>query len=93
MTRLVLRGSSRRWLRYLDRVADLALGVADGTRDGDPELALAVVDVVLEHDRMLIGLPGRAYHRTASRRRALKEAQRALRRRLEAGTDSRVAVS
>jgi hypothetical protein len=83
MTRLVLRGNSRRWLRYLDRVAELALGIADGTRPGDPELALAVVDVVLEHDRMLIGLPGRAYHRTAGRRRALREAQQALRARLE----------
>ena len=84
MTRLVLRGSSRRWLRYLDRVADLPLAVAAGTRDGDPELALAVVEVVLDHDRMLIGLPGRAYHRTASRRQALREAEQALRTRVAA---------
>ena len=84
MARLVLRGNSRRWLRYLDRVADLPLAVAAGTRDGDPELALAVVQVVLDHDRMLIGLPGRAYHRTASRRQALREAEQALRSRVAA---------
>lgn len=74
VTNLVLRGTGRRWLRYLDRAAELALGVADGSRDGDAELALAVAHVVLDHDRMLIGLPGSAYHRTAERRRRLAEA-------------------
>jgi hypothetical protein len=74
VTRLVLRGTGRRWLRYLDRAARLALKVADGTSDGDAELALAVAQVVLEHDRMLIGLPGNAYYRTAERRRRLAEA-------------------
>ncbi len=74
VTHLVLRGTSRRWLRYLDRAAQLALEVADGGRDGDPELALAVAHVVLDHDRMLIGLPGSAYYRTAERRRRLAEA-------------------
>lgn len=74
VTRLVLRGTGRRWLRYLDRAAGLALDVADGNRDGDAELALAVAQVVLDHDRMLIGLPGSAYHRTAERRRRLAEA-------------------
>ena len=39
VTRLVLRGTGRRWLRYLDRAAGLALEIADGSRDGDPELA------------------------------------------------------
>jgi hypothetical protein len=85
LTGVVLRGTSRRWLRYLDRATTLALAVADGERRGDPELALAVVEVVLEHDRMLIGLPGRDYHRTASRRRALREAQRLLRQRIDVG--------
>ena len=74
VTRLVLRGTGRRWLRYLDRAAGLALEIADGSRDGDPELALAVAHVVLDHDRMLIGLPGSAYYRTAERRRRLTEA-------------------
>jgi hypothetical protein len=74
VTRLVLRGTGTRWLRYLDRAARLALEVADGNSDGDAELALAVAQVVLDHDRMLIGLPGSAYHRTAERRRRLAEA-------------------
>jgi hypothetical protein len=74
VTHLVLRGTSRSWQRYLDRAAQVALEVADGDRDGDPELALAVAAVVLDHDRMLIGLPGGAYYRTAERRRRLAEA-------------------
>jgi hypothetical protein len=84
VTQIVLRGTSRRWLRYLDRATALALAVANGERAADPELALAVVEVVLEHDRMLIGLPGGAYHRTAERRRALREAQLVLRQRIAA---------
>lgn len=74
VTRLVLRGNGRRWLRYLDGAARLALAIADGDRDGDAELALAVAHIVLDHDRMLIGLPGSAYYRTAERRRRLAEA-------------------
>ena len=83
VTRLVLRGTGKRWLRYLDRAAALALEVADGSRDGDAELALAVVEVVLDHDRMLIGLPGSAYHRTAERRRRLAEAVGVLEARID----------
>jgi hypothetical protein len=78
VSRLVLRGNARRWRRYLDRAADLALAVATGERHEDPELALVVVEVVLEHDRMLIGLPGRDYDRTAGRRTALEAARRHL---------------
>ena len=83
VTRLVLRGTGRRWLRYLDRAAGLALEIADGSRDGDPELALAIAHVVLDHDRMLIGLPGSAYYRTAERRRRLAEAIPALEARID----------
>lgn len=82
VTRLVLRGTGRRWLRYLDRAAGLALEIADRGRDGDPELALAIAHVVLDHDRMLIGLPGSAYYRTAERRRRLAEAIPALEARI-----------
>jgi hypothetical protein len=74
VTNLVLRGTGRRWLRYLDGAARMALDVADGSRHGDAALALAVAQVVLDHDRMLIGLPGSAYHRTAERRRRLAAA-------------------
>jgi hypothetical protein len=84
VTDLVLRGTGRRWLRYLDQAAERALDVADGSRDGDAELALAVAQVVLEHDRMLIGLPGSAYYRTAERRRRLAEAIPVLEARIEA---------
>lgn len=81
--RLVVRGTGRRWLSYLDEVAAVAVEVADGRRRGDPEAALAVADIVLDHDRMLIGLPGRAYERTAQRRRALTLAAARLRARAE----------
>ena len=79
---LVLRGTGRRWRHYLDRVAELALAIADGTREGDPEPALAVARVVLEHDRLLFGLPGRDYERTAGRRRRLAAAVEVLEARL-----------
>jgi hypothetical protein len=74
VTGLILRGTNRRWLRYLDRAAQLALDVAGGDSPGDPQLALDVAQVVLDHDRMLIGLPGNAYYRTAERRRRLAAA-------------------
>jgi hypothetical protein len=45
-------------------------------------LALAIAHVVLDHDRMLIGLPGSAYYRTAERRRRLAEAIPALEARI-----------
>ena len=48
-----------------------------------PVLALAIAQVVLEHDRMLIGLPGSAYYRTAERRRRLAEAIPALEARID----------
>jgi hypothetical protein len=83
VTNLVLRGTGRRWLRYLDQAAELAIGVADGTRDGDADTALAVARVLLEHDRMLIGLPGDAYHRAAERRRRLAAAIPALESRID----------
>ena len=85
VTDLVLRGTGRRWLRYLDQAAELALDVAAGS-DGDAELALAVAQVVLEHDRMLIGLPGSAYYRTAERRRRLAQAIPVLEARLTLNT-------
>lgn len=89
VSNLVLRGTGRRWLRYLDRAAGLALDVADGRRDGDAELALTVAQLVLEHDRMLIGLPGNAYYRTAERRRRLAEAIAALQARFEGSKQGR----
>jgi hypothetical protein len=91
-TALVLRGTGRRWLRYLDEAAELALGVADGSRVGDAEMALAVAHVVLDHDRMLIGLPGNAYYRTAERRRRLAAAIPVLESRIDS-THNRLEMS
>ncbi|PRI13291.1 hypothetical protein [Mycobacterium shigaense] len=88
VTRLILRGTGRRWLRYLDRATQLALNAVDG-RAGDPATALAVAQVVLHHDQMLIGLPGDAYRRTSDRRKLLAAAIPAL----EALADNRRRMS
>ncbi|MFJ6782723.1 hypothetical protein [Streptomyces yangpuensis] len=79
--RLVLRGTRHSWLRYLAEVTDLVTGVATGTRTGDPAAALLAGEVVLDHHRMLIGLPGPGYGRTAADRTALESAVHALRTR------------
>ncbi|MGH3311042.1 MAG: hypothetical protein ACRDP3_10720 [Streptomyces sp.] len=76
---LILRGSRRSWLRYLAEVTALVTGVADGSRLGDLRAALLAGEVVLDHHRMLIGLPGPGYDRTAADRRALEKAVRTLR--------------
>ncbi|MEU2489690.1 hypothetical protein [Streptomyces sp. NPDC007883] len=77
--RLILHGSERTWLRYLTEVTDLVTAVADGTSAGDPRAALVAAEVVLDHHRMLIGLPGSGYDRTAQDRSALEAAVRTLR--------------
>ncbi|MGW6617499.1 hypothetical protein ACWGA0_29115 [Streptomyces erythrochromogenes] len=79
LERLILRGSRHSWLRYLAEVTDLVTGVAAGSRTGDRAAALLAGEVVLDHHRMLIGLPGRGYGRTATDRTALEGAVRALR--------------
>ncbi|MFI8260942.1 hypothetical protein [Streptomyces sp. NPDC085665] len=77
--RLVLRGSRHGWLRYLAEVTELVTSVADGSRPGDRAAALLAAEVVLDHHRMLIGLPGTGYGRTAEDRTALENAVRTLR--------------
>ncbi|MET9958502.1 hypothetical protein ABZ128_05340 [Streptomyces sp. NPDC006326] len=83
--RLVLRGSRHTWLRYLAEVTELVTAVAaraggaDGLRPRDRAAALLAAEVVLDHHRMLIGLPGPGYGRTARDRTALEGAVRALR--------------
>ncbi|MFZ3468260.1 hypothetical protein ACODT3_35975 [Streptomyces sp. 4.24] len=94
LERLILRGSRRSWLRYLAEVAELVTAVADrqdGPGQGSPgqdgsgqggddrAAALLVGEVVLDHHRMLIGLPGTGYARTAGDRTALESAVRTLR--------------
>lgn len=77
--RLILHGTEQRWLRYLAEVTGLVTAVAGGARPGDRRAALRAAEVVLDHHRMLIGLPGRGYGRTAADRRALESAVRTLR--------------
>ncbi|MFD5427524.1 hypothetical protein [Streptomyces sp. NPDC127084] len=77
--RLILHGSERGWLRYLAEVTDLVTAVASGARQGDREAALLAGEVVLDHHRMLIGMPGNGYGRTAADRHALETAVRVLR--------------
>ncbi|MFJ3231026.1 hypothetical protein [Streptomyces sp. NPDC086787] len=79
--RLVLRGTQRGWLRYLGEVTELVVAVAEGPRPADPGPALLAGEVVLDHHRMLIGLPGSGYERTAAQRRALERALTRLRSR------------
>ncbi|MFE7773788.1 hypothetical protein ACFU5O_07805 [Streptomyces sp. NPDC057445] len=77
--RLILHGNERGWLRYLAEVTELVTAVAAGTRPGDPRAALIAGEVVLDHHRMLIGLPGSGYGRTSADRSALETAVRTLR--------------
>ncbi|MER6473816.1 hypothetical protein [Streptomyces collinus] len=71
--RLVLRGTQRGWLRYLGEVTELVVAAA-GAEPPDPRPALVAGEVVLDHHRMLIGLPGAGYARTATQRRDLEHA-------------------
>jgi hypothetical protein len=72
--RLVLRGTQHGWLRYLAEVTDLVVRAAEASVTADPGPALVAGEVVLDHHRMLIGLPGTAYARTATQRRELERA-------------------
>ncbi|MFE0254050.1 hypothetical protein [Streptomyces sp. NPDC059010] len=78
--RLVLRGTQRGWLRYLGEVTELVVRAA-ASRSADPGAALLAGEVVLDHHRMLIGLPGAGYDRTATQRRDLERALERLRAR------------
>ncbi|MDL2079785.1 hypothetical protein QNN03_25405 [Streptomyces sp. GXMU-J15] len=80
--RLVLRGTQRAWLRYLHEVTELVVEAAR-SRTADRGAALLAGEVVLDHHRMLIGLPGRGYDRTAAQRRDLERALARLRTRTE----------
>ncbi|WP_128803969.1 MULTISPECIES: hypothetical protein [unclassified Streptomyces] len=79
--RLVLRGTQRGWLRYLGEVTELVVEAATACAPADPKPALLAGEVVLDHHRMLIGLPGPGYDRTAAQRRALERALTRLRAR------------
>ncbi|MFD8635852.1 hypothetical protein [Streptomyces sp. NPDC059533] len=72
--RLVLHGSRHGWLRYLAEVTELVTSAAAGAVQADRAAALHAAEVVLDHHRMLIGLPGPGYDRTAQDRTALERA-------------------
>ncbi|GGQ75360.1 hypothetical protein [Couchioplanes azureus] len=72
--RLLLRGTQRAWLRYLDEVTRMVVAAAEASDPRRRDSARHVAAVVLEHHRMLIGLPGPAYDRTAAQREALQAA-------------------
>ncbi|MEV6794589.1 hypothetical protein AB0M87_21965 [Streptomyces sp. NPDC051320] len=81
--RLVLRGTQHGWLRYLGEVTALVVEAADGSATADPCPALVAGEVVLDHHRMLIGLPGPGYENTAAQRRDLAAALARLRSRFD----------
>ncbi|MGW1893392.1 hypothetical protein ACWCP6_24560 [Streptomyces sp. NPDC002004] len=82
---LILRGTQRSWLGYLREVTALVVGTAEGTASADPRAALVAGEVVLDHHRMLIGLPGAGYERAAPQRQALEQAVLRLRTRTDKG--------
>ena len=70
--RVVLRGNERSWLRYLHGAAEL---VPDRP-PADPQLraaAVVVAEVVLNHHRLLAGLPGPAYDSAAAERHRMHD--------------------
>ena len=71
--RLILRGSERRWDRYLHGVVEL-IDVRAGDRD--PAVAEArevAIAVIGNHHNLLLALPGRGARRTDTDRRRLSE--------------------
>jgi hypothetical protein len=69
---IVLRGSERSWLAYLAEAVALLL---DPTSDRLPaERRRAVLEVLANHHRLLLGLPGDAADRTDAERRRLEAA-------------------
>jgi hypothetical protein len=71
--RLVLRGSERRWDRYLHEVVEL-IDARAGDLDPAVEQAREVaIAVIANHHNLLLALPGRGARRTETDRRRLDE--------------------
>ncbi len=68
---LIMRGTQRSWLRYLGDVTGLITDASAASDADDAALILQAAEAVLEHHRMLIGLPGDGYQRVAADREAL----------------------
>jgi len=70
---LVLRGSERRWNRYLHQVVEL-IDARAGDRDPDVAQARDVATrVIANHHNLLLALPGRGARRTETDRRRLAQ--------------------
>ena len=69
---IVLRGGERDWLAYLSEVVTVLL---DSPEVGlSPSQRAAALEVLANHHRLLLGLPGDAAQRTEAERAALERA-------------------
>lgn len=69
---VVLRGEERDWLAYLSEAVRLLLG-SPQARLGERRRA-AALEVLANHHRLLLGIPGSAAERTEAERAALERA-------------------
>ena len=65
---LILHGTARSWRRYLHEVCDLIRALPQQPVPARRCSALLAGEVLLEHHRMLIGLPGPGYRETEADR-------------------------
>lgn len=66
--KLILHGTARSWRRYLHEVCDLIRALPQPAAPACRCSALLAGEVLLEHHRMLIGLPGPGYRETEADR-------------------------
>ena len=71
--RLILHGTARTWRRYLHEVCELIRALPEPASGDQRRSALIAGEVLLEHHRMLIGLPGPGYRETEADRGFLTE--------------------
>jgi len=83
--RLILHGSARSWRRYLHEVCDLIRALPPRPAPARRCSALLAGEVLLEHHRMLIGLPGPGYQETEADRGFLTGAVARLRAEVDGG--------
>jgi hypothetical protein len=80
---LILHGTARSWRRYLHEVCGLIRALPQQSAPARRGCALLAGEVLLEHHRMLIGLPGPGYRETEADRGFLAAAVRRLRDELD----------
>jgi hypothetical protein len=80
---LILHGTARSWRRYLHEVCDLIRSLPQQPGPTRRSSALLAGEVLLEHHRMLIGLPGPGYRETEADRGFLTAAVARLRAELD----------